>query len=112
MLLLGMGLVYAAYSLVFWGYSEVKGYSLTLGQIMVPRAYTGQWPPTVGAPTSTSSSGGGSGSSNNPITGKPDQNPNKPGVNPNTGQPAGNNGQGGPTDTGPNTLGGSPPNIG
>jgi len=42
----GFGLGWAGYSIALWGYCLVKGYDVTLGQLINPvNRYTGSWPP-------------------------------------------------------------------
>jgi len=42
---LGMGLLWGSYTVVFWGWTLVKGYDLPLTTIVKPSAYAGAWPP-------------------------------------------------------------------
>jgi hypothetical protein len=63
-IVVGFALAWTSYTAMFWGYSLVKGYNLTLGQIVSPKAYTGTWPPpAAGAVTASSSSSGTSATS-------------------------------------------------
>jgi hypothetical protein len=49
---IGFGLVWFGYSTMFWGYSLVKGYNLSLKQIVSPASYyTGTWPPKLAGNT-------------------------------------------------------------
>lgn len=45
MVVLGMGLLWGSYTVVFWGWSLVKGYDLPLTTIVKPVTYAGPWPP-------------------------------------------------------------------
>lgn len=40
-----MGMMLASYTLIFWGYTLIKGYGITLGEIVVPGRFKGTWPP-------------------------------------------------------------------
>jgi hypothetical protein len=50
-----MGLLWGSYTLMFWGYSLIKGYDISIEQIVVPGKYTGTWPPSTAAVSSTTS---------------------------------------------------------
>jgi hypothetical protein len=55
-----MGLLWGSYTLMFWGYTLIKGYDISIEQIVIPGKYTGTWPPAttaVSAGTSNSQSG-------------------------------------------------------
>lgn len=60
MVTVGMGLAWLGYSLIFWGYCEIKGYDISLVQIMIPGKYTGSWPPGVSTPGATTAASGAS----------------------------------------------------
>lgn len=75
MLAVGMLLWWGGYSVGFWGWCLIRGYDVTLGQLMSPTHPYGSgkgqtWPPPVMAPdvifpggrSSSSSGAGGSGS--------------------------------------------------
>lgn len=61
---IGMGLAWGSYTLMFWGYVNLKGYQLGILDIIVPGRYKGSWPPPlVGAPAPDNSANtGGNGS--------------------------------------------------
>lgn len=45
---IGMGLGWLGYALGLWGYSLIRGYNVTLGQLMSPlHPYSGAWPPAA-----------------------------------------------------------------
>lgn len=44
---IGMGLLWAGYTLMFWGFSLVKGYDLGIADIVIPGHYKGAWPPKL-----------------------------------------------------------------
>jgi hypothetical protein len=45
---IGMGLGWLGYSLGLWGWSLLRGYNVTLGQLMSPtHPYAGAWPPPL-----------------------------------------------------------------
>lgn len=105
MIVVGFGLAWASYTAMFWGWSMVKGYNLTLGQIVSPKPYSGAWPPAAaGAVTASSTSGTSSstGSSIGSILGITPAQPGVSNANPLTGaQPptnvnGGSAGQNGP----------------
>jgi hypothetical protein len=49
---IGFGMVWFGYTTMFWGYSLVKGYNLSLKQIVSPaNYYTGTWPPKLAGNT-------------------------------------------------------------
>jgi hypothetical protein len=49
---IGMGLGWLGYSLGLWGWSLLRGYNVTLGQLMSPaHPYSGAWPPALMANT-------------------------------------------------------------
>jgi hypothetical protein len=49
---IGMGLGWLGYSLGLWGWALLRGYNVTLGQLMSPtHPYSGSWPPALMAPT-------------------------------------------------------------
>lgn len=51
-----MGLLWGSYTLMFWGWTMVKGYSITLPQIVMPGDYKGTWPPSAATASTVSSS--------------------------------------------------------
>lgn len=44
---IGMGMLWGAYTLMFWGYTLVKGYAIGIGEIVIPGKYTKGWPPPL-----------------------------------------------------------------
>jgi hypothetical protein len=45
---IGMGLGWLGYALGLWGWSLLRGYNVTLGQLMSPlHPYAGAWPPAL-----------------------------------------------------------------
>lgn len=71
---IGFGLLWGGYTLVFWGYCQVKGYAITLGEIVIPKRFTGTWPPPLiddGSSSNSSAPYGGQlgGGPGNPATG-------------------------------------------
>jgi hypothetical protein len=45
---IGMGLGWLGYALGLWGWSLLRGYNVTLGQLMSPlHPYAGTWPPAL-----------------------------------------------------------------
>jgi hypothetical protein len=44
---IGFGLLWSGYTLMFWGWCKVKGYDITLGEIVIPKHFTGTWPPPL-----------------------------------------------------------------
>jgi hypothetical protein len=51
---IGMGLGWLGYSLGLWGWSLLRGYNVTLGQLMSPvHPYSGAWPPPLLPDTQT-----------------------------------------------------------
>lgn len=44
---IGMGMLWAAYTLGFWGFTLVKGYDIGIGEIVVPGRYKKAWPPPL-----------------------------------------------------------------
>ncbi len=45
---IGMGLGWLGYALGLWGWSLLRGYNVTLGQLMSPtHPYAGAWPPPL-----------------------------------------------------------------
>lgn len=44
---IGMGLLWGGYSLLLWGYCQVRGYDISLTDLVVPGRYTGKWPPPL-----------------------------------------------------------------
>ena len=43
---IGMGLGWLGYSLYLWGWCLLRGYDVTIGQLMSPiNPYAGKWPP-------------------------------------------------------------------
>ena len=48
MLPVGMLLTWAGWSVSFWGWCLLRGYNVTLGQLMTPlHPYSGPWPPKL-----------------------------------------------------------------
>jgi hypothetical protein len=71
----GMGLAWAGYTLMFWGWTLVKGYGIGIADIVVPGRYTGSWPPpAAGAVNASSSVGAPSSNSSTSQSGGPDVN--------------------------------------
>jgi hypothetical protein len=53
MIVIGIGVAMIGYTLLWWGYSLVKGYDITFAQIVSPvHYYTGAWPPAAASPDS------------------------------------------------------------
>jgi hypothetical protein len=53
MIIIGMALAWGGYAMVFYGYSLVRGYSITLSQVVSPTGYyKGSWPPALASGTS------------------------------------------------------------
>lgn len=51
---IGMGLGWLGYALGLWGWSLLRGYNVTLGQLMSPiHPYAGAWPPALLPDTQT-----------------------------------------------------------
>jgi hypothetical protein len=51
---IGMGLGWLGYALGLWGWSLLRGYNVTLGQLMSPlHPYSGAWPPAALPATQT-----------------------------------------------------------
>lgn len=71
---IGMALLWASYTLILYGVCLLRGYQITLLDLVVPGRWKGGWPPPLTA-------SGSSGSGSNGQEGKPDQNGNIP-VNP------------------------------
>lgn len=44
---IGFGLLWSGYTLLFWGWCRIKGYDIGLGQIVIPKKWTGAWPPPL-----------------------------------------------------------------
>lgn len=42
-----MGMLWSAYTLMFWGFSLVKGYDIGIAEIVVPGRYKKSWPPPI-----------------------------------------------------------------
>jgi hypothetical protein len=42
-----MGLLWSGYTLIFWGYCQIKGYDISLRDIVQPTHYKGNWPPKL-----------------------------------------------------------------
>lgn len=42
-----MGLLWSGYSLIFWGYTRIKGYDMSLADIFVPAHFKHSWPPPL-----------------------------------------------------------------
>lgn len=40
-----MGMLWAGYTLLMWGYTRVKGYDISLPELVIPGRYKGPWPP-------------------------------------------------------------------
>lgn len=54
MIVLGIGLVWAGYTVGFYGYCLVKGYNVKFSQLVSPTGYyKGNWPPPVNIPGDT-----------------------------------------------------------
>ena len=52
MIAIAMGLAWASYTLMLWGYTLIKGYNISLIQLVNPvHNYTGAWPPQVAGNT-------------------------------------------------------------
>lgn len=72
MILFAIALGWGGYATAFWGYSLIKGYNLSVGQIMSPTSYyKGTWPPaqvsdTVIIPTKNSPTQAAGGGTSNP----------------------------------------------
>jgi hypothetical protein len=50
----GMGIAWFGYGLSLWGYCLVKGYNVTLAQLLNPvHPYHATWPPSANIPAST-----------------------------------------------------------
>lgn len=44
---IGMGMLWGGYTLILWGYCQIKGYDITLSELVVPGRYKGKWPPSI-----------------------------------------------------------------
>lgn len=44
---IGMGMLWAGYTLTFWGYCLIRGYKIGVLDIVVPGHYGGDWPPPL-----------------------------------------------------------------
>jgi hypothetical protein len=44
---IGFGLLWGGYTLLFWGWTRIKGYDIGLGQIVIPGRWNGHWPPPL-----------------------------------------------------------------
>lgn len=44
---IGFGILWGGYTLMFWGYTLIKGYDISLGEIVIPKKYKGKWPPSI-----------------------------------------------------------------
>lgn len=60
---IGMGLLFGAYTLGFWGWSLIKGYDISVAAIVIPGRWQGGWPPAVMPDTQVLGSGTSGGSS-------------------------------------------------
>jgi hypothetical protein len=47
MRILGVGLIWVSYAVGMWGYCLIRGYDVTLLQLVKPAVWTGTWPPFV-----------------------------------------------------------------
>jgi hypothetical protein len=56
---IGFGILWSGYTLMFWGFCKVKGYDISLGEIVIPKKYTGKWPPKLIDDGSTDGAYGG-----------------------------------------------------
>lgn len=44
---IGFGLLWGGYTLLFWGFCQIKGYDISIKEIVVPKAWDGTWPPKL-----------------------------------------------------------------
>lgn len=44
---IGFGLLWSGYTLLFWGFCQIKGYDLSLSEIVIPGRWDGKWPPPL-----------------------------------------------------------------
>lgn len=44
---IGFGMLWGGYTLLFWGWCQIKGYDITLGEIVIPKRFKGTWPPKL-----------------------------------------------------------------
>lgn len=44
---IGFGMLWGGYTLVFWGWCKLQGYDISLTEIVVPKKFTGKWPPKL-----------------------------------------------------------------
>lgn len=44
---IGFGMLWAGYTLLFWGFCQIKGYDISIKEIVVPKAWDGKWPPPL-----------------------------------------------------------------
>jgi len=44
---IGFGLLWSGYTLLFWGFCQIKGYDISIKEIVVPKAWDGKWPPKL-----------------------------------------------------------------
>lgn len=44
---IGFGMLWCGYTLLFWGYCQIKGYDISVAEIVVPKKWNGKWPPAL-----------------------------------------------------------------
>jgi hypothetical protein len=44
---IGFGILWSGYTLLFWGWTRIKGYDIGLADIVMPKHYKGKWPPPI-----------------------------------------------------------------
>lgn len=44
---IGFGMLWTGYTLLFWGYCQIRGYDISIKEIVVPKAWDGKWPPPL-----------------------------------------------------------------
>jgi hypothetical protein len=44
---IGFGMIWGGYTLLFWGWCQIKGYDISLAEIVVPKKWDGTWPPAL-----------------------------------------------------------------
>lgn len=44
---IGMGMLWGGYTLMFFGWCKLKGYDITLADVVIPKHFKGTWPPRL-----------------------------------------------------------------
>lgn len=44
---IGFGMLWGGYTLLFWGFCQIKGYDISLAEIVIPKKFSGTWPPKL-----------------------------------------------------------------